>query len=624
MPEASDSLTPLATRAEELRDHVLDYFAVPRFYTRMFANKAAALVGGRGTGKTMILKSMAIDYKSCGGKFDESWRNEGFVGAYVRIDTNVVAGFEKRGIEDEMWRVLFGHYFNLRIALEMIQALQVVEARGGGPFDFGPLYTRLCQLLRLTTAVGSLREARLLVRASLDALLAHVNNPTRVASPLLVTNGVLITELSRVLAEDCGWPDKIWYLLIDEFENLSEDQQRVVNTLIKENQYPCVYKIAFRPEGWWTRETLRPTEILTEPADFDRIDVENDLDADEYKRLVVDVFKMRLERLHIPLTLQELLPTVSPSDEARSIVADGPERAALCERVRTKIGQHPPGRTVAADLALVDDPLSTRVHLILLEKGISGQEIAAERRNGSDRYKDWLHHYQIGSLFLLCSEYRKKKVYAGFVVFIILSSKILRNFIWLFNRTLEYAQENGFTVDAARPFSASEQSTAARDVADGAVAEILSFGRAGSNLYGLTNRLGRLFEQLGKDPRQSQPEVTHFEVVGDLREPLATVLRAASLYSVLQVVGATKQRGVLDLRGREYVLNRTFSPHYRISYRKMHKLSVPADEMLALATGSKAEQDAVMNRFVARRIPVVVPEGPQQRPIWAHKDGPDA
>ena len=112
-------------KAEWLRGKIFNFFATPNYFTNLKNNCPCILQGGRGTGKTTVLRGLSYQgqyalLNSDMVKFDQ---NE-FVGLYYRVNTNHVHAFQGREIGEGKWSKLFAHYFNLLFCWEISKYLQ--------------------------------------------------------------------------------------------------------------------------------------------------------------------------------------------------------------------------------------------------------------------------------------------------------------------------------------------------------------------------------------------------------------------------------------------------------------------------------------------------------------------
>lgn len=108
-------------RAEYLGGRIFDLFTPPSYWSKLSGRQPNFLVGGRGTGKTHALRSLAFDgqYALAGADLS-AWSTIGF---YWRIETNTVAAFRGTRLGEEDWIRLFNHFVNLqlvRLVLEFV------------------------------------------------------------------------------------------------------------------------------------------------------------------------------------------------------------------------------------------------------------------------------------------------------------------------------------------------------------------------------------------------------------------------------------------------------------------------------------------------------------------------
>ena len=73
-------------RAEWLRNDIYRLFSEPTYFPHLVGNKSCVLVGGRGSGKTTVLKCLSYEGQYELGKQD--WALPKHVGVYYRVNTN--------------------------------------------------------------------------------------------------------------------------------------------------------------------------------------------------------------------------------------------------------------------------------------------------------------------------------------------------------------------------------------------------------------------------------------------------------------------------------------------------------------------------------------------------------
>ena len=110
-------------RAEWLDERIFDLFTEPSYFPQLTTSHPCFLEGGRGTGKTTVLRSLSYRGQSIlrPDRPDQACDWEYF-GMYYRINTNRVRAFTGRELDPPVWIRLFGHYLNLEL-VELIVGL---------------------------------------------------------------------------------------------------------------------------------------------------------------------------------------------------------------------------------------------------------------------------------------------------------------------------------------------------------------------------------------------------------------------------------------------------------------------------------------------------------------------
>ena len=96
-------------RAEWLKDDIYRLFSEPAYFAHLLGNKSCVLMGGRGSGKTTVLRCLSYEGQEALGK--QNLETPACVGVYYKINTNVVTAFDGPDLEPSDWRKLFGHFF---------------------------------------------------------------------------------------------------------------------------------------------------------------------------------------------------------------------------------------------------------------------------------------------------------------------------------------------------------------------------------------------------------------------------------------------------------------------------------------------------------------------------------
>src|SRR5688572_2858374 len=115
-------------KAEWLRSDLFSLFQKPGYFPELEEPRPTALVGGRGTGKTSVLKSLSyIGHYELSGKSTTAVIQASYVGLYWCIDSNRVTAFAGPELEPKQWMRFFGHYVNLEIIAKEAHPLLGLE-----------------------------------------------------------------------------------------------------------------------------------------------------------------------------------------------------------------------------------------------------------------------------------------------------------------------------------------------------------------------------------------------------------------------------------------------------------------------------------------------------------------
>ena len=312
-----------AHKAEWLGPRLFHLFSAPSYFPQMTTSRPCILVGGRGTGKTTVLRGLSYqgqyELEKRNPKSVPSWPYYGF---YYRVDTNKVGAFKGPELSEIEWLRHFGHYINLLMCVQVLRFLSWFQATT-------QLSTELKEddlgsvAIAFNLPAPNCNENLLqLLERSLTEFEAHINNVADRAGPKLSLQGAPVAHLLESVRRHEVFADKLFFFLIDEYENLEDYQQKLMNTLIKQSGELYSFKICVRELGWRVRNTLAENEYLVSPADYIRIDITDVMQGAQFEDFSHRVCQDRLAALvevnHQDVAeLRALLPSISEEEEAR-------------------------------------------------------------------------------------------------------------------------------------------------------------------------------------------------------------------------------------------------------------------------------------------------------------------
>jgi len=625
-------------RAEEFGHDIWDSYILPPYFSTLGlreARKSVVIEGGRGCGKTALLRYLSFQ-SQFSRKRDNLPDRLDTVGLYLKADPQYFSGFAGGGIEERKWHDIFEHALCLSLAEQLTDAAHTLNCNLGRENRFG-----LLDQLNFSEALGgfsktpippSFQEFQLWLRTQRQCLSRWFKNFDDETPPgLLPLKDFLLAIIEEFQDKLTYFADTVFTVFIDEYENLLDYQQRALNTMIKAGEPPLIFHIAMKPNGMRTRMTAG-TEAIQEVSDFRKIVLDDEL-APDFGLFSAELFFFRLIQAGVP---EDALP-VSRSqlqDESQLTVrrANDVYRAAVFREINRVLPGTSLGEIAALALsdgtlmgrwrdlvssglrskksALTPDqffdpayPEATVVSAALVHQAKNPEGVLAEfellRKSERSRFKegDWIHHFLLGTLLLLYLPYRQRAcpIYAGFEAFTKLAKTNVRHFLELCHQSvdkLEYGDD--FSTLSVPPLA---QAAAAFRVSRNLKEEVSGCGDTGNRLLSIVNFLGKLFRLSQGRPSQSEPERTHFSIVnGHISDEAQRVLDEAVKWSVFFKMPESKVKGT-RYESSEYVLNPIFAPFFGISYNKGRKLEIPCVQATTMLNGNIEEFTGLLRQY---------------------------
>lgn len=557
-------------------------FVRPPYYDQFVGNEPVFLVGGRGTGKTVALRSM---------HFRNSQGPQTQLGIYIKAFKNRVQAFSAANLNPDVQVRAFEHYMNLICCYELAQlCLRLQPSLRAAP--------PLARSVGLAARHFGLKRMEpdpavfvLQLRHKIAELSAFINDPTRVDRPAFSQGELPVVDYARDVHDLTGGTKTV-YICIDEWENLSRQQQEALNRWIKNCETPITYKIGVREGGIKTTDTGGGNDPLHSPADY----VQTRISGSSMRSFCRDVVEQRLACLAaserwVPSTLTGLLESLDRHEEAERLGA----RAAVERKISGLSASDAATGGWLRRVSLGD------AYLAMYEAERTGRsvgEVVGEAINDPARWTNTKNNYGHLSLFSVTRGQKgssRQKYYAGSRTFLGLSDGNVRYLLELLDEAvLLLIAEQGEESDSV-PISAEVQTMAAINVARRHLRQIEVLSDRGPELLRLVVALGTAFGALAREPRQRAPEQTSFTVRGPKGDVDAVTELLNEGCSVLAFVRdtTTKRTSATELRDDEYWLHPILTPHFSMSHRKKRKVELDARVLRQVPAGSSGANDLV-------------------------------
>ena len=607
-------------RAEHLGADLYRYFAGANLLSGLLSGKSLVLQGGRGSGKTMFFMYHSYESKRLENLDPVTHRSrilemERVLGIYFKAEPDLVTGFRRKGQDDEWWLDVFGHYFNVTICHQMCHiAADIKESKLAPIKDEAKICVAISRNFGWeSNNLTTFKELAERLDGAEDSVLFYINNIDRQPKPFLSNASRAMRRFAEAIVKSISIGGLTFHVFIDEFENLESYQQKLINSLVKNPDKYLVFDIGVRKRGFKTFSTLAENEQISAGNDFRPFDLEEELSGGGYDRLIREICTKRLRTVselnNCPeddkrLKIESYLGSYDIREEVDLIVS-GKRTPSYLKEIETRLIKiaDVEKRQELLEALTKSDPMLSRLGLVLILQGKKPDQILAELEkynSGLDsKFKEWLHNYGLGVVFLLCRDYRQRKRYFGYDTYLQLSSGIARYFIQLCFYAFDYAnKDDSFIFGTEYKISIQVQDKAAYHLSVNKVDEIDTYPPVGHKLKRLVLVLGRIFEQLHKRPAISEPERNHFYTDYDaLSTSSREALNSGIMWAVFQPKPLTKIKSEKQPRGFEYHLNHIYAPYFEISYRRKRRLDISVTDFNNLVDGDDTSVSAVVQKL---------------------------
>ncbi len=579
-------------RAEWPAARFKDLFVSPTYLVKLESKRPCFLVGGRGTGKTTSLQSLR--YESVFERLeaaDAGFEDQRYLGILVRMNKNRVRAFQGDALDESSWARYFAHYFNLLVCLEFVDLTRWLEQKTNLK-----LATAAISLLASEfggTGLQNLDDLKTFLKIEVSRLQVQVNNPTRDYDIVISMAESPLRTFSNALSDSGILGDRVIFCCIDEYENLLDYQQAVINTYIKHAEPPLSYKVGVRKNGIRNRCTLDSQDLLRTPDDYAEIEI-----AEEgFEFFAKAVAETRLEyaknqNLDVYTNLKDFLQELSFPDEANLLGAD-----RIAHQVLTELSQEDP----AAHKHFLAKP----VHEIYFLKYWQESEIqplselARDWMANETEWKTRLGNYGYSSLFWLSKGNkgaRIRKYYCGERIFLALASGNIRYFLELIDTAIQYELQPGRVNSGTLSISAKSQTYAARDVGERRLNQLEGLADKGVQLKRLVLAIGKVFFERARSPLGKTPEVTSFVLSGNSNDILQVteILSDGVSHLAFEVDPRTKSTSNSEMKDEEYRLHPIFCAFFEISHRKKRRMGLDARNLLNVLEDKPSKAIAAM------------------------------
>lgn len=585
-------------KAEWLKSKIFEFFATPYYFTTLKDHRPCILQGGRGTGKTTVLRGLSYQGQYAILEEDiKRFDRNSFIGIYYKVNTNHAHAFQGRGIDNETWATIYAHYYNLLICWEISRFLKWHLKKSKDDEILSPHSCKLIAAsLHIEKEIDSFESLCNELEIAMYTFQSDVNNVSKDSIPRMSMPGdpiKLFIEQALNLRQLEG---KMFYLLIDEYENLLDGQQQIMNTLLKHVPECYTFKIGVRELGWRVKYTLNKLELLNDPADYSLINITEQFSTNDrnndFAAFALDVCNKRINELFDgeanegQFSIEKSLPGMSIEEESELLKVRSSDYCRAFEEYEHKSGKvldiHPLYKFFLAYWA--------DIHHDSIKDTVKNYEY--NTRSWDQRYDN----YKYSLLFKIRrgrGQVGIQKYYAGWNTFVKLANGNIRYIMELVYKSCYlYLQDNG---DITNPIPFDKQTEAAQEVGKKNLTELEGAWEKGVQITKLVMSLGSLFGKIAMFRGKSAPELVQFDITGEMSERTLEIMNASVMNLAIIRMSSNKISGK-ELKTYQYSLHPIFAPYFQFSFRRKRKLSLRNDEILGCIDNPEETVDAILKR----------------------------
>jgi len=618
---------------------VLNKFVVPFFVDRFDLRNishSVALAGSRGSGK-----STYIQYFSQSTRFDKSRENiseEEFdcILLYWKPDIAYCQGLKSNWLGDDSLR-----FFTIHTALSLISELGGLIANIS--YHFPDIITCLDDSGHFWQAISKVSMQKIECLVSLQRWVMDYKyevstrlNPVNTEGLLSVEPKHMFTYLVDNLRLDYSrFETTTFKIFVDEFELLTTEQQKIVNTYRKESNKLINWNVAYKLNSTPSIETTS-NQWLQAPDDYTEENLDKYIE-ENYRVFAAEILILTLQNAGLECDVTELTPRFlgnrenivkrkhkSYQDKVITVIDNilpNPSIKELSNIAFEKNAVKSKLNSILTTLEFTKD-VSNYIHenssLAITVLGIYKQksfnpkliaDFALGKCSAEDnkKVKEKISTFEFNTLLSLNLQHASLQlpVYAGFDRFVTMTTPNIRHFKELCLSTLKLSDDieanaEYKNINDINPISYLGMHLGAISTSSALVKEVISYPPHGKKLSQLVNRIGELFKISQKSSYQSEPErdifTFNYDYAGADKE-LEKFLDSALSWRVLVEDDSRRIKDEKQITNKEFQLNPIYSPKFGISYRKKRGVTITLEQFKQIVAGSSDEFDKLKKYY---------------------------
>jgi len=598
------------------------------------------ILGGKGSGKTHLMRYHSYElqvlrYREAALQVRRGIERDGYIGMYLRCSGLNAGRFSGKRQPEERWRQVFAYYIELWLAQSLLRvAIDLNLGSEDGDEEV------LCQeILQLFDKVPegnakTLRDIALLLATLQKDLDYRANNCVvtgKLEPEILVTAGKLIFGVPRILSQRYGFLKETKFVFaIDEYENLSEPQQRFINTLVRERELPSTFRIGGKLYGikTWGTESAEEEILLNSEYELLPLDERYRANKSKYREFANALIRKRLAASFEPNGTQEEsgpIGDISKIFETSNTSWDSPELYEIFfgepsgnrvhfQSLRTKLiesGLSEGNNKVEVEdliqrLAAPNFPLLEKLNLLLLYQDWSNgknlvqssyaisllcKSFVEGNRKRRGRYVGTLDHYKGDLVAQILRENGRKQDYYGLDNFVAMSAGLPRALLTILKYVMDWSAFNGEEPFASFRISREAQHRGVKDASDWFYENMRKAGNDGFLVQAAIDRLANIFRinRFAEKPIECSLITFSLDENSVNLEARRILKLAESRSFLIRIPGGQRERNSERIT-MKFQLNNMLAPRWDLPLGRRGAIPLKAHEVDAIFDHSKTSE----------------------------------
>lgn len=273
------------------------------------------IVGSKGSGKTHVMKYFSYELQKIrctaqSSSMQEGLTKEKFIGVYIRCSGFNSDKFNGKGVDAELWSILHSYFWELWVGERLVNVLIDLFENGllEDVNEKEIVHDILNMFLKPKDGIDTFKELNrylLDLQRNVDYQVQNFMFMGQKCPQIevLLNTAKLTYGIPALLKEKVTFfKNKYILYLIDELENFSENQQQLIQTLIREKPVACTFRVGTRPYGIRTFRTLRGVEENHDGSEFEGVILDEFLrNYKYYSEYVTKILENRLKNSGLSL-----------------------------------------------------------------------------------------------------------------------------------------------------------------------------------------------------------------------------------------------------------------------------------------------------------------------------------